>query len=70
MSKELSRRQMLAASLAASSLPLLGEKVSAQTSWPNKPIRIVAGFAAAEVDKVSTPVLYPSELGLTTITAC
>jgi hypothetical protein len=31
---------------------------------------LVAGFAAAEVDKVSTPVLYPSELGLTTITAC
>ena len=31
---------------------------------------LVAGFAAAEVDKVSTLVLYPSEPGLTTITAC
>lgn len=46
MLKNISRRDLLATGLTAAALPLIGTKASAQTSWPTKPIRIIAGFAA------------------------
>lgn len=38
------RRQLLAAGAATASLPLLKSPAIAQTSWPNKPVRIVVGY--------------------------
>ncbi|RYE51699.1 MAG: tripartite tricarboxylate transporter substrate binding protein, partial [Hyphomicrobiales bacterium] len=48
MSFDFTRRQLLATGAAAATLPLIGSHANAQaTAWPNKPIRIVAGYPAA-----------------------
>lgn len=46
MTFDFTRRRFLATGAAAASLPLLGEQASAQAAWPNKPIKIIAGYPA------------------------
>ncbi|ETR77339.1 hypothetical protein X566_06650 [Afipia sp. P52-10] len=46
MSFDVTRRHLLAAGAAAATLPLVGRQASAQGAWPNKPIKIVAGYPA------------------------
>jgi tripartite-type tricarboxylate transporter receptor subunit TctC len=48
MSTIFTRRQLLATGAAAATVPLIGSSANAQaTAWPNKPIKIVAGYPAA-----------------------
>lgn len=42
----ISRRHFIASTAAASALPLIGGAAQAQTDWPNKQIRIIAGYPA------------------------
>jgi tripartite-type tricarboxylate transporter receptor subunit TctC len=53
------RRTLLGAGLGgvALSIPAIG--ASAQESWPNRPIRIVVGFAAGGATDISTRVMQP-----------
>ncbi len=44
--KALSRRQLIAGGIAASALPVLGSAARAQSSWPNRSIKLVVGFPA------------------------
>ena len=46
MSFDVTRRQLLATGAAAATLPLLGDRASAQGAWPNKPIKVVVGYPA------------------------
>ena len=41
MTFDFTRRNFLATSAAAATLPMLGSRASAQGAWPNKPIRLV-----------------------------
>src|SRR5215217_244033 len=42
----ISRRHFIGSAAAASAIPLIGPSASAQTDWPNRQIRIVAGYPA------------------------
>jgi tripartite-type tricarboxylate transporter receptor subunit TctC len=50
MTFDVTRRRLIATGAAAASLPMLGnvlgDKAFAQAAWPNKPIKIVAGYPA------------------------
>jgi tripartite-type tricarboxylate transporter receptor subunit TctC len=46
MSFDFTRRNFLATGAAAATLPLIGTQASAQAGWPNKPIKIIAGYPA------------------------
>ncbi|MDQ8730657.1 tripartite tricarboxylate transporter substrate binding protein [Bradyrhizobium sp. LHD-71] len=46
MSFDFTRRNFLATGAAAATLPILGTQASAQAGWPNKPIRVIAGYPA------------------------
>lgn len=51
------RRHLLARLTTASLLALLGTAASAQTAWPNKPIRLVVGFPAGGTTDVMARVV-------------
>jgi tripartite-type tricarboxylate transporter receptor subunit TctC len=54
MSFDVTRRQLLATGAAAATLPLLGDRASAQGAWPNKPIKIVVGYpAGGQTDQIA-----------------
>jgi tripartite-type tricarboxylate transporter receptor subunit TctC len=76
MSLDFTRRSFLATGAAAATLPLFGEHASAQAGWPNKPIKIIAGYpAGGQTDlfartygdyvskKVGQPVLVENKAG-------
>src|SRR5690349_3418172 len=43
----ISRRHFIGSAAAASAIPLIGSQAHAQqTDWPNRPIRIIAGYPA------------------------
>lgn len=46
MTFDFTRRQFIATGAAAATLPLIGTEASAQAGWPNKPIKIIAGYPA------------------------
>jgi tripartite-type tricarboxylate transporter receptor subunit TctC len=46
MTFDFTRRQFIATGAAAAALPLLGQQAQAQSNWPNKPIKIIAGYPA------------------------
>jgi tripartite-type tricarboxylate transporter receptor subunit TctC len=46
MTFSMSRRHFMATGAAAATLPIIGERASGQTAWPNKPIKIVVGYPA------------------------
>jgi tripartite-type tricarboxylate transporter receptor subunit TctC len=46
MTFDFTRRSFLATGAAAATLPLIGTQASAQAAWPNKPIKIIAGYPA------------------------
>ncbi len=46
MSFDFTRRNFLATGAAAATLPIIGTQASAQAAWPNKPIKIIAGYPA------------------------
>jgi tripartite-type tricarboxylate transporter receptor subunit TctC len=58
------RRTLLGAGLGgiALSIPAIGAR--AQDSWPNRPIRIVVGFAAGGATDISTRVMQPKLMAL------
>lgn len=43
---DFTRRNFLATGAAAATLPLIGAQAHAQAGWPNKPIKIIAGYPA------------------------
>lgn len=76
MTFDFTRRNFLATSAAAATLPMLGSRASAQGAWPNKPIKIIAGYpAGGQTDlfarnygdyiakKVGQPVLVENKAG-------
>jgi hypothetical protein len=42
----ISRRRFIGNAAAASAIPLIGSSAHAQTDWPTKPIKIIAGYPA------------------------
>ena len=42
----ISRRRFIGSAAAVSAIPLIGTAAHAQTSWPTKPIKIIAGYPA------------------------
>ena len=42
----ISRRRFIGSAAAASAIPLIGSSAHAQTDWPTKPIKIIAGYPA------------------------
>ena len=42
----ISRRRFIGSAAAASAIPLIGSSAYAQTDWPTKPIKIIAGYPA------------------------
>src|ERR1700752_1991759 len=42
----ISRRHFIGTAAAASAIPLIGSSAHAQTDWPTKPIKIIAGYPA------------------------
>src|SRR5438477_2463299 len=42
----ISRRHFIGSAAAASAIPLIGPSAHAQTDWPTKPIKIIAGYPA------------------------
>ena len=42
----ISRRRFIGNAAAASAIPLIGSPAHAQTDWPTKPIKIIAGYPA------------------------
>jgi tripartite-type tricarboxylate transporter receptor subunit TctC len=46
MSFDVTRRRFMAAGAAAATLPIVGSGASAQGAWPNKPIKLIAGYPA------------------------
>src|SRR4051812_50225742 len=42
----ISRRRFIGSAAAVSAIPLIGSSASAQTDWPTKPIKIIAGYPA------------------------
>ena len=46
MSFDFTRRNFLATGAAAATLPIIGTQASAQAAWPNKSIKIIAGYPA------------------------
>jgi tripartite-type tricarboxylate transporter receptor subunit TctC len=46
MTFDVTRRQFIATGAAAATLPLVGSQAEAQAAWPNKPIKIIAGYPA------------------------
>ena len=76
MTFDFTRRNFLATSAAAATLPIFGPQASAQGAWPNKPIRIISGYpAGGQTDlfarnygdyiakKVGQPVLVENKAG-------
>jgi tripartite-type tricarboxylate transporter receptor subunit TctC len=46
MTFDVTRRHFIATGAAAAALPLVGARAEAQAGWPNKPIKIIAGYPA------------------------
>jgi tripartite-type tricarboxylate transporter receptor subunit TctC len=46
MTFDVTRRHFIATGAAAAALPLVGSQAEAQAAWPNKPIKIIAGYPA------------------------
>ena len=42
----ISRRRFIGSAAAASAIPLIGSPAHAQTDWPTRPIKIIAGYPA------------------------
>ncbi|MGH6645002.1 MAG: Bug family tripartite tricarboxylate transporter substrate binding protein, partial [Bradyrhizobium sp.] len=42
----ISRRHFIGTAAAASAIPLIGTSAHAQTDWPTRPIKIIAGYPA------------------------
>jgi len=55
----INRRTLLGAGLGGCALALPAPRLRAQESWPNKPVRIVVGFAAGGATDISTRVMQP-----------